>query len=321
METTRILVVDDDPNLRKTLADILRLNGYDVVTAENGMEGLTMLHDAPVGLAFIDIGLPDISGIEVLERMKVESPSTEAIILTGHATLDSAIEATNRDAFSYMVKPYDVELLLLHIRRAHEKRQTECALRESEERYRRLVECAPVAILVCHKGVWQYANGAALRLFGAVMMEQLVGQPVISIVHPDCRADVEKRMLQLEETEIASPCQEQKMVRFDGMLIDVEEVGIRINYQGKPAVQVILRDITERKYLQGELTDKVVQLEVALAKVKQLEGIIPICMYCKKIRDDHESWQQLESYITEHSEAHFSHGICPECLRMLNQNW
>ena len=55
------------------------------------------------------------------------------------------------------------------------------------------------------------------------------------------------------------------------------------------------------------------QLREAQAKVKHLEGIIPICMYCKKIRDDVESWQQLEQYITEHSEAMFSHGICPEC--------
>ena len=50
------------------------------------------------------------------------------------------------------------------------------------------------------------------------------------------------------------------------------------------------------------------------AKVKHLEGIIPICMYCKKIRDDRECWQQLEEYITEHSDAMFSHGMCPDCL-------
>lgn len=64
-----------------------------------------------------------------------------------------------------------------------------------------------------------------------------------------------------------------------------------------------------------ELTNEVALLEAALANVKQLEGIIPICMYCKKIRDDEESWQHLEAYITEHSEAHFSHGICPECYQ------
>jgi hypothetical protein len=58
-------------------------------------------------------------------------------------------------------------------------------------------------------------------------------------------------------------------------------------------------------------TEKLLQEEQA--KVRHLEGIIPICMYCKKIRDDMESWQQLEQYITEHSEAMFSHGICPDC--------
>jgi response regulator RpfG family c-di-GMP phosphodiesterase len=56
------------------------------------------------------------------------------------------------------------------------------------------------------------------------------------------------------------------------------------------------------------------ELEAALAQVKQLEGIIPICAYCKKIRDDKNSWHQLEAYISDHSEALFSHGICPDCL-------
>ena len=56
------------------------------------------------------------------------------------------------------------------------------------------------------------------------------------------------------------------------------------------------------------------ELEAALAQVKQLEGIIPICTYCKKIRDDQKSWHQLEKYISEHSEAVFSHGACPDCF-------
>ena len=50
-----------------------------------------------------------------------------------------------------------------------------------------------------------------------------------------------------------------------------------------------------------------------MAQIKQLEGIIPICMYCKKIRDDQQSWHQLEAYISNHSEAVFSHGMCPPC--------
>lgn len=64
---------------------------------------------------------------------------------------------------------------------------------------------------------------------------------------------------------------------------------------------------------QQELADNLQQLQEALSKVKQLEGIIPICAWCNKIRDDKESWHQMESYIASHSEAKFSHGVCPEC--------
>ena len=67
------------------------------------------------------------------------------------------------------------------------------------------------------------------------------------------------------------------------------------------------------------------ELEAALARVKRLEGIIPICMYCKKIREDNDVWKQLEQYICEHSEALFSHGVCPHCaeeqLAIINKNF
>ena len=65
--------------------------------------------------------------------------------------------------------------------------------------------------------------------------------------------------------------------------------------------------------LQGRLAERVRDLELALKQVKQLRGLLPICMYCKKIRSDGDYWQQVETYISEHTEAEFSHGICPEC--------
>ncbi len=68
--------------------------------------------------------------------------------------------------------------------------------------------------------------------------------------------------------------------------------------------------------LQSALSDRVEELEDALAHVKMLQGIIPICMYCKKIRDDQESWERMENYIQDHSQAEFSHGLCPECLEI-----
>jgi DNA-binding response OmpR family regulator len=65
--------------------------------------------------------------------------------------------------------------------------------------------------------------------------------------------------------------------------------------------------------LQGALAQRVRELEVALSRVKMLQGLLPICSYCKKIRNDRNYWQQVEGYISDHSEAQFSHGICPEC--------
>lgn len=65
--------------------------------------------------------------------------------------------------------------------------------------------------------------------------------------------------------------------------------------------------------LQESLNGRVRELELTLARVKQLHGLLPICMYCKKIRDDRNYWQQVEAYVSAHSEAQFSHGICPDC--------
>jgi CheY-like chemotaxis protein len=65
--------------------------------------------------------------------------------------------------------------------------------------------------------------------------------------------------------------------------------------------------------LQTRLAERVRELEAALDRVKQLEGILSICSYCKKVRDDQDYWQSVESYVSTHSEAHFSHGICPSC--------
>jgi diguanylate cyclase (GGDEF)-like protein len=134
MENARILIIDDDPGLRKTLTDILRVKGFETLAAGDGGEGLGLLGKNAVNLVLIDLGLPDISGLEVLERIKTEHPATEAIILTGNATLDSAIEATNRGAFSYLLKPYDMEQLMLQVRRAMEKQQAqqEIASRSTE---------------------------------------------------------------------------------------------------------------------------------------------------------------------------------------------
>lgn len=69
--------------------------------------------------------------------------------------------------------------------------------------------------------------------------------------------------------------------------------------------------------LQQELTERVKELEKAIAHIKQLQGLLPICSYCKKIRDDQNDWWKVEDYVSKHSDAQFSHGICPDCYKKI----
>ena len=73
-------------------------------------------------------------------------------------------------------------------------------------------------------------------------------------------------------------------------------------------------DITDRKEMEQERDDLIASLQDALTEIKSLKGIIPICSYCHSIRNDEGAWNRLEKYISEHSDAKFSHGVCPDCL-------
>ncbi len=158
----RILVVDDDPHIRKTLGDILRIKGYDVVAVKDGAEGLAEAQREFANLALIDLMLPGLSGIEVMEQIKRVSPMTEAIILTGNASLGTAIEATNKGAFSYLMKPYQMEDLLLHIRRGIERQRAQDEILRLASHPR--LNPNPV-IEVGRDGEVTYLNPAAERVF------------------------------------------------------------------------------------------------------------------------------------------------------------
>ncbi len=135
---TNILVVDDDPHPRKTLSDILRIKGYVPTTAATGREALLKIKEKKPVVALIDLKLEDMSGLELMRQVKACCPEVECIVITGHASQASAIEAVNLGAYGYVQKPYDVEQLLVTIRRAIEKQETERALRQRNHELVRL---------------------------------------------------------------------------------------------------------------------------------------------------------------------------------------
>ncbi len=133
------------------------------------------------------------------------------------------------------------------VRDITEQKTTEEALKESEERYRRLVELSPEAIVVHSGGKFVYVNPAAQKLWGAAAPEELIGKPILDMVHPDYRELVRERVRQVQEKGIPTALVEEKFVTLDGRVIDVEVQGMPFTLRGEPAIQAVITDITERK--------------------------------------------------------------------------
>lgn len=124
-EHARILVVDDDKSIRKTLEAILEGEGYYVDSAENGKQAIEKTSSSYYNLALIDIRLPDMEGTELLTKMKDTTPKMRKIIITGYPSQQNAVEALNREANAYILKPFDVKDVLKTIREQIDKQEAE----------------------------------------------------------------------------------------------------------------------------------------------------------------------------------------------------
>ncbi|RJS76309.1 response regulator [Candidatus Bathyarchaeota archaeon] len=137
-ERARILVVDDDENIRSVLSTVLEEKGYEVDTARNGREAIEKSKHHFYNLVLIDIRLPDMEGTLLLEELKETVPEMVKIILTGYPSLSNAIEAVNKGADRYLVKPVDPEVLDKVIKE-HLKKQEEARM-FSEEKVAQFIE-------------------------------------------------------------------------------------------------------------------------------------------------------------------------------------
>jgi DNA-binding NtrC family response regulator len=117
----RILIIDDDENIRKVLQTILEDEGYYIETAETAKKGIEKSEESFYNLALIDIRLPDMEGIELLTKLRETKPKTRKIIVTGYPTLQNAVSAVNKGADGYVLKPFDVEKILATIKEQLQK--------------------------------------------------------------------------------------------------------------------------------------------------------------------------------------------------------
>ena len=137
-EPARILVIDDDENVRKVLEMTLEANGYTVDAAVDGKEAIEKSNRNFYNLALVDIRLPDMEGTRLLNALRETTPKMVKIIVTGYPSLDNAIEAVNKNADGYIVKPFKTEQLLSMIEE-HLKKQEELR-RYSEQKVAEYIE-------------------------------------------------------------------------------------------------------------------------------------------------------------------------------------
>lgn len=153
------------------------------------------------------------------------------------------------------------------VRDISERIKVEEALSESEEKYRIMVELLPDAVIIHEGGKIVFANVEALKAMGADSLDQLTEKSVIEFVHPDYRPMALERIQRIHLTGMASEFTEEKFITLKNEVIDVEVLGIPIQFMGRSAIQTIIRDITERKHAEEELKKSLSLIEATLESI------------------------------------------------------
>ena len=190
-----------------------------------------------------------------------------------------------------------------------EHKQTEEKLRESEALYRSILNASPDDITIADlEGRVLMISPNAVTMFGFDNAEQGMGRKVTDFLVPEDRERAMSRVALLFQGVRSGPS-EYRGLRKDGTTLEIEVNSALIrDAEGRPSkLLVIARDITARKQTEADL-------QKAVAQIKRLHGLLPICMHCKKIRDDRGNWSPVEVYVRERTDAEFSHGLCPHCL-------
>lgn len=199
-----------------------------------------------------------------------------------------------------------------HIRDISEQKETESLLQDEITRRKLLVEQSRDGIVVIDQaGRVVEANKKYAEMLGYSMEEALK----LHVWDWDTQWTKEQLLGMLQQVDDSGAHFETHHRRKDGSIYEVEISTNGTVYRGQKQVFCVCRDISERKRIEQEREKLIQDLQTALAEVQTLRGILPLCSYCKKIRNDKGYWEQVDVYIRHHSQADVSHGICPECLK------
>jgi PAS domain S-box-containing protein len=257
----RILMVEDEARDAELVRHTLKEGGFDFsfrrVETERGF--LNALDRFQPTVILSDHGLPAFDGFTALALARKNYPEAPFIFVTGSLGEEMAIKALKSGAADFVLKhhlstlPPAVHRALRQADSRQRRKLAEEALHSSEERYRSLVEISPDALFVQSDGKIVFINSSGIKLFGATSAEQIIGKSAVGLFHPDDREAVRTRILKMLKEQKPIPFTEERVLRVDGQTVDVEMAAAPLRFEGEPAAQVIVHDISERKLAEEEI--------------------------------------------------------------------
>jgi len=316
----RTLLVDDNPDDRALVIRELRrafphFNPEEVADEQSFQR---VLATAAFDLVITDYQLRWTDGLRVLKAVKSRWPECPVVMFTGTGSEEIAVDAMKAGLDDYVLKSPQHYARLpsvanLALKMAQQKRQ----IRHAEARYSMLFAAVPVGLYrATPQGKILDANPALVEMLRCREPESLAG---VELGQLYAEPSEYKAWHQLMQREGVAHRQQARLRLFDGAVCWIENSArsLREPHSGKLIYEGCLENTTERKLAEDERERLILELQEALAKVKTLGGLLPICASCKKIRDDKGYWNQIEEFIQTHSEAEFTHSFCPDCMRSL----
>ena len=274
-----IIVVDDEVGTRATLCGILEDAGYRVIGLDKGTDALEMIRGDPFDAIITDIRLPDVSGMEILELAKEINPDAAVIMITGYASIETAVDAVNQGAYAYFVKPINPDELKTTIANAFKQQilslenkklvenlqRTNKLLLEAneglwneisqrkqvEELYSTLAKSSPVGIYIFQDGKFRFVNPQFQKYTG-YSEDELLDMERAELVHPEDRKKARENVVKMLKGNRLSPY-EFRIIHRSGAIHWAMETVSSIYYKGKRATLANFMDITESKQAEEAL--------------------------------------------------------------------
>jgi PAS domain S-box-containing protein len=257
----RILYIEDDPGLARLMQKRLGKAGYTVDIATDGAEGIAKYEADSYDILFLDQSLPTYDGLEVLRILGSRGSCPPTIMITGTGDERVAVEAMKLGAGDYIIKDVGtkyLELLPSVIEKVLQQRRAMKEKQRAEEAYRAVVEHSLQGLHILQEGREVFVNFTYAKMLGYTEEELLALSPkqVRNLVHPDDQELAWGHVQDRIEERPARQHYEFRVIRKDGSVRWVETFASRIEYQGRPALQVAMIDITERKEAENSLREK-----------------------------------------------------------------